>query len=72
MAQEQDFPIFHVSSRRASRGPAAGRMIKRNANRRHMTVITSTGRWERTLLVTALGRVVGTHTDSGGVPAGHG
>ena len=29
--------VFHVSSRRESRGPAASRVIGRNANRRHMT-----------------------------------
>jgi hypothetical protein len=28
--------VFHVSARRASRSPAASRVIRRNTNRRHM------------------------------------
>ena len=54
--------VFHISSRRDSRNPAATRVIRRNTNRRHM-IGDHHGRTAKraTLLVRAMGELLGTH-----------
>ena len=54
--------VFHVSSRRDSRNPAATRVIRRNTNSRHM-IGDHHGRTagRATLLIRAVGEIFGTH-----------
>jgi hypothetical protein len=54
--------VFHISSRRDSRNPAATRVISRNTNRRHMIADHHARSTERaTLLVRAVDEILGTH-----------
>ena len=55
--------VFHISSCRDSRNPAATRVIRRNTNRRHM-IGDHHGRTpgRATLLVRAVDEILGTHT----------
>ena len=55
--------VFHISSRRDSRNPAATRVIRRNTNRRHM-ISDHHGRTagRATLLVRSVDEIPGTHT----------
>ncbi len=55
--------VFHISSRRDSRSHAASRVVRRNANRRHMTGDHHWQCTERaTLLVRGVDAILGTHT----------
>jgi len=58
--------VFDVSSRRASRGHAASRVVSRNMNRRHM-IDDHHGRtaWRANLLVRAVDETLGTHRSPG-------
>jgi hypothetical protein len=57
--------VFHISSRWASRTPAATRVTRRNTNRRHM-IGDHHGRMagRATLLVRAVDGILGTHTSA--------
>ena len=60
--------VFHISSRRDSRNPAATRVIRRNTNRRHMIAdhhARTAGR--ATLLARAADEILGTHRQLGSI-----
>jgi hypothetical protein len=59
---DQGFRVFHISSHRDSRNPAATRVIRRNTNRRHMISDPHDRRAGRTpLLVGTVDEIRGTH-----------
>jgi hypothetical protein len=62
VAQDQDLCDRHASSRRDSRSHEAVRVIRKKTSRRHMTSDHHGPTARRaTLLVTAVGEILGTH-----------